>query len=401
MHVIKKILKWLALLVLLGILFFIALPWFPVIADSFAAKEQKAYLSENNVKLDMSQADGNFAFDDNFYANRFFMLGEMHGYARVQSIDLALLTHLNKRLGVRDYMAETDPATAIIFNHYLRTGEDEALLDVFETWHDERQSQWGNLDFIEKIRSIRDLNRSLPDERKIRFIGVDGPSKKKFVVMAQTLSSVDDDPAYAVNKMLLEANASRGDDITRYRHILSNIALIDKALPEAKFYGLWGISHINKVGTNGSPSLSNYLNSGTEKIPPTFNDAVATITTLCIGTCSNMIPSGAFPGIPKPKNGELYTEAPLSFDNVWMFRTRGIGAAKSVMGDAPNILFDVNNPGSPYSKPSALVGSSGYMSMIGDFHIDGPAAENFDALILMNGSNALKPMKGEAFVFID
>lgn len=400
MHVIKKILKWLALLVLLGVLFFIALPWFPVIADSFAAKKQKAYLSENNVKLDMRQADGNFAFDDSFYANRLFMLGEMHGYARVQSIDLTLLTHLNQRLGVRDYMAEIDPATAIIFNHYLRTGEDEALLDVFETWHDERQSQWGNLDFLKKVRSIRDLNGSLPDDRKIRFIGVDGPSKEKFVALAQALSNVEDDEVYGVNKMLLEANASREEGKSRYTHILSNIALMGKALPEEKFYGLWGISHINKVGTNGSPSLSHYLNSGTDKVPPTFEDEVATITTLCVGVCANMIPSGAFPGIPKPKNGELYTEAPLNFDNAWMFRTRGIGAAKSVMGDARNMLFDVNNPGSPYLKTPALVGSSGYMSMIRNFHIDGPAAENFDAVILMNGSNALKPVKGEAFVFV-
>ncbi|GHB04906.1 hypothetical protein GCM10009069_29310 [Algimonas arctica] len=399
MQVIIKILKWIGLLFLSSILLVIALPWFPVIADSFTAKTQKDYLSENEVRLDLTQADGNFAFDDAFYENRLFMLGEMHGYSRVQSIDLALLTHLNQRLGVRDYMAEIDPATAIIFNHYLRTGQDEALINVFNAWHDERQSQWGNLDFLKKIRSIRDLNVSLPDDQKIRFIGVDGPSKEKFVAMAQTLSDVDDDTAYAVNKMLLEANASRVDGRSRYRHILSNIALMDKALPEAKFYGLWGISHINKVGTNGSPSLAAYLNSGTEKVSPTFKDAVATITTLCVGACSNMIPSGAFPGIPNPKNGELYTEAPMSFDNGWMFRTRGIGAAKSVMGDAPNMLFDINNPGSPYIKSPALVGSSGYMSMIRSFHIDGPAAENFDAVILMNGSNALKPIKGEAFVF--
>ena len=399
MHVIKRILKWLGLLLLSGILLVIALPWFPVIADSFAAKTQKAYLSENDVKLDMTQADGNFSFDDSFYANRLFMLGEMHGYARVQSIDLALLTHLNQHLGVRDYMAEIDPATAMIFNHYLQTGDDEALLNVFETWHDERKSQWGNLDFLKKVRFIRDLNQSLSDDRKIRLIGVDGPSKEKFVAMARALSDVGDDPDYGVNKMLLDANASREDGQSRYSHILSNIALMDKALPEAKYYGLWGISHINKVGTNGSPSLSHYLNSGTDKVPPTFEDEVATITTLCVGSCANMIPSGAFPGIPKPKNGELYTEAPLSFDNAWMFRTRGIGAAKSVMGDAPIMLFDINNPGSPYLKTPALVGSSGYMSMIRNFHIDGPAAENFDALILMNGSNALKPMKGEAFVY--
>lgn len=398
-NVMKRFLKWASLLCLALILVVISLPWFPVVADSFASKSHKAYLTENNVVLDMTKADGNFTFGDDFYDNRLFMLGEMHGYARVQSIDLALLTHLNDRLGVRYYMAEIDPATAIIFNYYLRTGDDDSLTTVFNIWHDERQSQWGNIEFLEKIRSIRDLNGALPDAQKISFIGVDGPSKQTFVEMAQALPGVDNGPADKMNRRLLGANAERGDTKSRYTHILSNIALLDEAFPNSKFYGLWGISHINKVGTNGSPSLSNYLNNGTEKISPTFEDAVATITTLCVNDCSNMMLSGILPGIPKPENGEPYTEIPMNFDNAWMFRTRGIGATKSVMGDAPNMMFYINNTGSPYMTPTALVGSSGYMSMIRDFQIDGSAAENFDALILMNGSNALTPIKGEAFVF--
>jgi len=217
--------------------------------------------------------------------------------------------------------------------------------------------------------------------------------------MAQALPSVENDPSYAVNQTLLEANAERVDEKSRYRHILPNAAQMEAALPDAKFYGLWGISHINKIGVNGSPSLAHYFNSGTEKISPTFENSVATVNTICVEACSNMMPSGFLPGIPKPKNGEPYTEIPMNFDNAWMFRTRGIGAAKSVMGDAPNMMFDINNANSPYMKPPALVGSSGYMSMNRKFHIDGSAEENYDAIILMNGSSALKPIKGKAFVF--
>lgn len=399
MNVVKKIFKYGSLLFLMVAFFVISLPWFPVIKDSFAAKPQKEYLYKNNVTIDLTKADGNFVFDDDFYQNRLFLLGEMHGYARVQAIDLALLAHLNKKLGIRFYMAEIDPATAIIFNHYLRTGDEKNLLNVFEIWHDERQSQWGNLDFLEKIRAVKELNASLPVEHKIRFIGVDGPTKEKFLSMAQALPSVENDASYAVNQTLLEVNAERADETSRYRHILSNVAQMEATLPDENFYGLWGISHINKVGVNGSASLAHYLNNGTEKIPPTFKNSVATVNTLCVKACSNMMPSGLLPGIPKPKDGEPYTEIPMNFDNAWMFRTRGVGAAKSVMGDAPNMMFDLNNANSPYLKPPALVGSSGYMSMIRNFHIDGSAEENYDAIILMNGSSALKPIKGEAFVF--
>ena len=81
MNVVKKIFKWGGLLFLMLAFFFIALPWFPVIKDNFASKPQKEYLSKNNVTIDLTKADGNFAFDDDFYENRLFLLGEMHGYA--------------------------------------------------------------------------------------------------------------------------------------------------------------------------------------------------------------------------------------------------------------------------------------------------------------------------------
>jgi len=395
----KKIFKWLGLGLLLAMLLFVALPWFPVISDSFAAKTQKNYLSENSQILDLSIADGNFAFDEDFYQNRLFMMGEMHGYARVQDLDLALITHLNARLGVRYYMAEFDPATAKIFNHFLRTGEDEALLAVFDIWHDERQSQWGNLEFLEKVRAIRDLNTILPSAQKIRFIGVDGPAKQKFIDLARALPSITKEAVDDLNQTLLEASGSREEGTGRYSHILSNISLMNEALPDAKFYGLWGISHINKIGVNGSLSLSTYLDQGTEKVHPIFKDEVATITTYCVGACKNMMLSGILPGVPKPENGEPYTEIPMNFDATYMFRIRGIGAAKEIMKTAPNMLFDLNNSGSPYFEPPAMVSSSGYMSVIRGFHIDGSAAGNFDAVILMNGSSALRPVKGAAFVF--
>lgn len=397
---IKKVLKWLGLGLLFAMLLVVAVPWFPVISDSFAADTQKDYLAENNQMLDLTQVGGNFAFDNDFYEKRLFMLGEMHGYSRVQVLDLVLLTHLNAELGVRYYMAEFDPAVAIIFNHFLRTGDDEAFKAVFDIWHDERQSQWGNLEFIEKVRAIRDLNATLPNAHKIRFIGVDGPPKDKFIELAQALTGLPEEPVHDVNQILLEASDSREESTGRYSHILSNISLMHEALPGAKFYGLWGISHVNKVGVNKAPSLSTYLNEGTEKILPLFKDDVATITTYCVGACTNMMVSGILPGVPKPENGEPYTEIPMNFDSTYMFRIRGIGATKEIMSAAPNMLFDVNNAGSPYFEGSALVASSGYMSMLRDFHIDGAAAENFDAVIIMKGSGPLTPVKGKSFVFM-
>jgi hypothetical protein len=112
-------------------------------------------------------------FDDAFYRNHVFLLGETHGVQRVQELDFALLRHLNQRAGVRHYLAEVDCAQAHYLNQYLRTGDEATLNQVFAGWL-RAQAVWGNADFAEKVRQIRHLNQRLPARRRIRFVGIDG-----------------------------------------------------------------------------------------------------------------------------------------------------------------------------------------------------------------------------------
>ncbi|QHJ07227.1 erythromycin esterase family protein [Hymenobacter busanensis] len=112
-------------------------------------------------------------FDEAFYQNQLFLLGEAHGVQRPQEIDFALLRHLNQRAGVRHYLAEVDCAKAYYLNEYLRTGDEPTLRRVFASWV-RQQAQWGNEDFVRKIQRIRALNATLPAARRIRFVGIDG-----------------------------------------------------------------------------------------------------------------------------------------------------------------------------------------------------------------------------------
>ena len=111
-------------------------------------------------------------FDQKFYDNQVFLLGESHGVQRPQELDFALLKHLNQRAGVRTYVAEVDCAKAYYLNEYLRTGQDSTLRRVFRSWV-ASTAQWGNQDFFSKIQRIRALNLTLPVARRIRFIGLD------------------------------------------------------------------------------------------------------------------------------------------------------------------------------------------------------------------------------------
>jgi hypothetical protein len=113
-----------------------------------------------------------FAFPPAFYDSRLILLGESHGFAAPQILDLELLAHLNQQIGLTDYLAEVDPVQAQMLNAYLTSG-DEAILDrVFDHW-DRTGAQWGNRAFEAKVRGVRALNEDLPAERRIRFIGID------------------------------------------------------------------------------------------------------------------------------------------------------------------------------------------------------------------------------------
>lgn len=117
---------------------------------------------------------GSLAFDfpAAFYDNRLYLLGESHGVAAPQVLDLELLTHLNRRIGLRDYVAEVDPIQGARLNQYLETGEEAVLDRVFDFWT-KSGAQWGNTAFEAKVRGVRALNQALPADRRIQFIGID------------------------------------------------------------------------------------------------------------------------------------------------------------------------------------------------------------------------------------
>lgn len=113
-----------------------------------------------------------FDFPAAFYDNKLFLLGESHGVAAPQVLDLELLTHLNARIGLTDYVAEVDPIQGARLNQYLETGDEVVLDRVFDFWT-KGGAQWGNIAFEAKVRGIRALNQTLPADRRIQFIGID------------------------------------------------------------------------------------------------------------------------------------------------------------------------------------------------------------------------------------
>lgn len=216
-----------------------------------------------------------FAFPDSFYANRLFLVGESHGSAAPQVLDLELLAHLNARIGLVDYVAEVDPVQGDRLNDYLASG-DEALLDrVFDHWT-QAGLQWGNGNFEDKVRSIRALNQTLPEARRIRFMGIDaiqdwallrewiearggsidpesweqGDLKARKALALAALEGRADDP---VGRRLVDLLTRLSANPHRETAIFETYAFAVRGgeLGDRPAYGLWGIFHAMQGPVNG------------------------------------------------------------------------------------------------------------------------------------------------------
>ena len=396
-----RILKGLGLAVLLTVLTSLVLPFLPVLKDQFGKGPYRAYLADNGVTLDLAASEGGFQFSDAFYDHQLIILAEIHGFADVQTLDLALLKHLHRINGTRVYLAEINPAQAMAFNDFVLEGDDRLAREVFDAWS-VRSAQWANREFFSKLQAIARFNATMPDDEKIVFIGVDKTWNDDFLNRMIERPARALSPGFgsleairAVNTWLLRQALARDEDTSRYDHILPNIEaiLMLPAAKETSFYGLWGLYHGSKVAVNETRPLAMRLNEQ----GGVWAGEVATVASLCIVGCYNMMPAQGLPAPFQGENGEAYSVIPMTFNNPFLTRVRGIGEAVDVLGDEDALLVELSRPDTPYNRGTRLTKQSGLLASIQKFEYGGPAAEANDAVILHQGSEALTPWKGKAF----
>ncbi|MDO7875385.1 erythromycin esterase family protein [Hymenobacter sp. ASUV-10] len=284
-------------------------------------------------------AEGTFpAFEDSFYQNQLFLLGEAHGVQRPQDVDFALLRHLNERAGVRTYMAEIDCAKAYYLNEYLRTGDEKTLDLVFRSWI-AANSQWANNDYRAKLQRIRTWNLTLPQRRQVRFVGIDevqdaalaadylnalmqgqkltGDLRSQLDSVAVLLRQQTGDPEAVAQRALLTLQqpmtnrkklGSRYDDL---RLLLRNLTWAQRgvkgreqtlfsnyqdliATPELagkKLYGMWGLWHVLQSPLqNGALSFAGMVRQS--KLPA--HDKVVSVLCVFAG-CQMLMPNSSLP----------------------------------------------------------------------------------------------------------
>jgi hypothetical protein len=377
----------------------------PTIAQTTSTAD---YLRVNHRPFAPAEPDSYALFDSAFYAADVFMLGENHGYAAPQTIDLALLKHLNQRVGLRYYLAEMDVAQAELVNQYLLTGQPVYLDSLFRGFLAQTvagTSQWGNRQFYGKLVAIRAYNQTRPDSLRIRFLGVDwfqrGGSltidwlrqtmRQKLSVPAtgpadpvlDSLRLIMQRPTVTLGKLLplaprlradYQANpaiyaALLGDRLLTFRQIfemlpysgqgitrdevaarLTQFLTTERHLEYEKLYGLWGYTHVLQAGANKSATLSGLLVKAGRKVvtmPIMFKD-------------SRMLLHRDYVPFMFRKKGETFVEMDYLDADGRIFGVDGFRDLLPVTTENQTTLIKLDAPDSPYRTKLSLVKVGGF-----------------------------------------
>jgi hypothetical protein len=317
------------------------------------------YLKTHNEVLDKNKAAFN-SFDTSFYSNNIFILCENHGFEDVQLIDDQLFINLNKKAGVRFYIAEMDSLVSNKLNTFLRNPvADKTLLTSIVKDVAEVISQQSSQQLMDKWLRLHAYNLQLKDGFKIEVLGLD---KNR----TDTSSALGRDSA-----MLLNFNK-----LVQERH-----------LENQKFYGLFGYFHGLQSGIserNTYPLAAKFKRNGTF---PQFQK-VQTIACLTLESEMYLPENNEVPSPPDHKTGLFNMDGPIAL-------TKGIKDAKVVAPMNAVTLLKLDATGSPYKNSQRLMGVQ--INLLGQEVLPNNdkqvTTDFFQYVFIMRGSKSLSPVK--------
>lgn len=283
-----------------------------------ADKDFVEYLDKNRWELDKHRYFDEAGFDffgDDFYKGKVFFLGETHGYAELQTVDKALLFHLNRKLGTRHYIVEMDSVRGRRLNDFLgREQKDMSIIsDEIIPYLKKRIMQQAGEEFVRKWSDIYDYNRTLPDSLRIEVLGVDKL------------------PGDTVKMSRDSAMMANFDRIVK-----------DRGLQDESFYAFFGLYHALGEGvaqSNSDPFAARLKKSGLD---------IKSI--ICFNVDSEVyMPKEA--GYPTPEDEKitlLGMDGPLAL-------VYGINDLKEATGKNTATIFKLDGKESPYRHSQKLI----------------------------------------------
>lgn len=395
-----------------------------------AQSDSMAYTSLPKQEIIPGESQNFTIFNDDFYQNQLFLLGESHGIQKAQTLDFELLKHLNQKVGVRYYVAEVDNAQAYYLNQFLKTGDDATLMKVFRVWVDAK-AQWANKDFIRKIQKIRALNQSLQQNRHIQFVGIDRIQDKTltadymaYLLQSKELPKLDrpltDSLMKNLQRQAPDSTLAKlalawlqhwqktesvyqnqfGSTAGALRHLLANVSYLETiksrekiifqnfqtALPSLngeKLYGFWGFFHVlqSPLMNGGKPFACLAKESGVK---------VVSITCSYLD-CYSMIPTAFLPPFWQDK-GKTYSRLAKFNNDSELMHTEGIEAMRAATRSNTMTLFALDRPGSFAHQMPIRIKYSPFMPQKIEFDPTRPMTNYFQYVVLIRDSDMTEPI---------
>ena len=352
----KKVFKWIGIIfVSLLVIALIAIGIFIVRNKMFIGLSDKKtveYLNKNKIVLTQNAfGKDEQLFDNEAYTSDVILLGESHGVAQVQSIDKELFLHLNKKIGLRYYVAEMDSIRANRLNTFLNgTSKDTLLLKNIVIDIRKHIPQQSSIELYQKWADIYDYNRNLPDSLKLRVIGVDTDFDKK--------SSISRDSAMIQN----------------FKDIVKTEKLEGK-----QFYGLFGLFHVSQSEfKEGSKPFAARLKA----------EGINVTSILCLFVdCEVYFPKNEqYPTPPSEKLSFFNMDGPLVL-------LKGINDFKKASQKGETTLFNLRATNSPYFKSKIALKTNFINQKMEPRNEQLPIVDFYQYAILFRNSPSLTPIK--------
>lgn len=145
---------------------------------------KKAYLEQN--RYDVNAVDFDFPQKD----FNVIGLGAYHGSAKIEDAELQFLKSLTRKGTIKYYFPEVDYSTAYFYNRFLQTG-DTLLLKKLIIHNGVHVEQERTVEMYEKWKKLKSHNDKLPQEDKLKVLGLEWIRNYRFV--AKYLSEIIED----------------------------------------------------------------------------------------------------------------------------------------------------------------------------------------------------------------
>lgn len=309
------------------------------------------YLKNNHAPVNHKIDDK--LFDDNFYNSQVFLLGEIHGYADNQKLDLDLLKFLNQKSGIKYYIAEMDSTHSHKLNLFLHGNtKDQNLLKEVVLAVKKRIPQQSSKELMEKWNAIYDYNQTLKDSLKISVIGVDTDFN-------ENSRKISRDSAMIINFK----NTVKKMNIER-----------------EKFYGFFGFYHVLQHGVkkDKKPFAEELKNSGFK---------TSSIVSYPLDSEMYLPKNPQFPTPEDEKINWINADGPLML-------VKGINDFKEFAAPNSITLFKLNAKNSPYQHSDKLI--SVKSRMFGESFTpqeNTHTLDYFQYVVITKNSKALTPIQ--------